>query len=175
MRRSRLRSQCCRARPRRRRSRAFNTAAAPIRGVPLRGDLKEIPQEQMAMLGSDAFRMKLHAVNRKPLVGKSHDQSVVGIRSRSELGRQAFALNHERMITRGFERRIDAAKNPAAVVTDFGKLAVDRPGRAHDLAAKRLADRLVAEADAENRNVAAGSLDEIEANAGLFRRAGTRR
>ena len=101
------------------------------------------------MLGRDAFRMKLHAVNRKPLVGKPHDQSVVGIRGRSELGRQAFALNHERMITRGFERRIDTAKNAGAVVTDFGKLAMHRPGRAHDLAAERLADRLMAEADAQ--------------------------
>ena len=113
------------------------------------------------MLGSDAFRMKLHAVNGKPLVGKPHDQSVVGIGGRSEFGRQALALNHERMITRGFERCIDAAKNPATVVTDVGKFAMDWLGRAHDLSAERFADRLMAEADAENGNAAAGNLDEI--------------
>src|ERR1700722_8165964 len=158
MRRSRLHSQCACADALGRRPCGINIAAATVRGVPLRGDLEEIPQQQMAMLGSDAFRMKLYPVNGKPLVSKSHDQSVVGIGGRSELRRQALALNHERMITRGFERRIDAAKNPAAVVTDVGKLAMNRLGRAHDLAAERLTDHLMAEADAENRNAATGGL-----------------
>ena len=50
-----------------------------------------------------------------------------------------------------------------------------RLGRAHDLAAERFADRLVAKADAEDGNLAGSGLDEIKANAGFFRRTGTGR
>ena len=67
----------------------------------------------------------------------------------------AGALDHQRMIARRLERRVDAAENSAALVADFRQLAVHRRRRAHHLAAERLADRLMAEADAEDRNVSA--------------------
>ena len=50
-------------------------------------------------------------------------------------------------------------------------LAVHRRRRADDLAAERLADRLMAEADAEDRELAGGGGDQVEADAGLVRRA----
>ena len=54
---------------------------------------------------------------------------------------------------------------------DRRDLAVDGDGRAHHLAAEHLADRLMAEADAEDRDFRAGLADEVEADAGLARRA----
>ncbi len=54
-------------------------------------------------------------------------------------------------------------------------LAVHRFRRADDLAAERLADRLVAEADAEQWDLPGGGGDQVEADAGLVRRAGARR
>ena len=54
-------------------------------------------------------------------------------------------------------------------------LAVHRRRRADDLAAERLADRLVAEADAEDRDLARSGGDQVEADAGLVRRAGAGR
>ena len=43
--------------------------------------------------------------------------------------------------------------------------------RTHDLAAERLADRLMAQADAENRHLPASLLDDFQRHAGLVRRA----
>ena len=62
-----------------------------------------------------------------------------------------------------------------ALVPDFRKLAMHRNRRAHDLAAERIADRLMAEADAEDGNGLRRLRDQIEADAGFFRRAGTGR
>ena len=50
-----------------------------------------------------------------------------------------------------------------------------RHRRAHHVAAEGLADRLLAEADAEHRNGRRGLVDQIEADAGLVRRAGAGR
>src|SRR5437867_6405696 len=54
-------------------------------------------------------------------------------------------------------------------------LAVHDARRAHDRAAEGGADRLMAEADAEDRQAAGGALDQRHRDAGLARRAGTRR
>ncbi len=56
-------------------------------------------------------------------------------------------------------------------VEDAGDLAVHRRGRADHLAAECLADRLMAEADAEDRDFARGGGDQVQADAGLVRRA----
>src|SRR5947209_1957945 len=56
-------------------------------------------------------------------------------------------------------------------MTDGGALAVHRDGRARDRAAIGLANRLVAETDAEDRNLSSDIVDEVEANAGLMRGA----
>src|SRR6185437_12150135 len=60
-------------------------------------------------------------------------------------------------------------------VGDRASLSVHRHGRPGDLSAEGLADRLVAQADAKDGNSARGSPDQIKADAGLVRRAGTRR
>ena len=66
--------------------------------------------------------------------------------------RHGVALDHQRMVARRLERAVDAAKHARALMPHLGKLAMHRLRRAHDVAAERLADRLMAEADAEDRN-----------------------
>ena len=56
-------------------------------------------------------------------------------------------------------------------VEDAADLAVHRSGRADDVAAECLADRLMAEADAEDRDFPRGGGDEVQADAGLVRSA----
>src|SRR5215510_9053483 len=46
-------------------------------GVPGSGNVQKILQHQMPVLGSNAFRMKLHAVHRKRRVHEPHDKLVV--------------------------------------------------------------------------------------------------
>src|SRR3984885_8447644 len=145
------------------------------RRIPHRGDVEKVLQHQVAMVRGNAFRMKLHAVHRQLGVCQAHDDAGIGIRCHGEVARQAFALDHERVIARRLERRVDAAKNAAAVMADFRQLAVDECRRAHHLAAEGVADRLVAEADAEDRDCRSGARDQIETDAGLFGRAGAGR
>ena len=85
------------------------------------------------------------------------------------------AFDHERMIARRLERPVDAAKHAGAFMTDIGHLAVDRHGRAHDLAAEHLADGLMAKAHAHDRDRRRGLFDQFEADAGFVRRAGAGR
>src|ERR1700693_6084727 len=77
------------------------------------------------------------------------------------------------MIAGGIERIRELATDAAPVVVDRRRFAVHDPRRAHDRAAEGGADRLMAEADAENRNLAGETLDEGHRNAGLLRRAWT--
>ena len=93
--------------------------------------------------------------------------SAVTVRSSGRL----VAFDDQRMIARRLERCVDAAENAGAGMADRRELAVHRRGRAHHLAAEGIADRLMAEADAEDRDLAGSRGDEIEADAGLFGRA----
>src|SRR3954451_14572461 len=119
------------------------------RSVPLRGEFEKVLKHQMAVLGGDAFRMELQAVHRPRFVGEPHDEAVVGFRRDAEVARHGLPLDHQRMIARRLERPVDAAEHARALMAHLGELAVHRLRRADDLAAERLADRLMAEADPE--------------------------
>jgi len=58
---------------------------------------------------------------------------------------------------------------------DLRQLAMDGDRRTHHVAAEGFADALMAETDAEQRHGLRGRCHEIEADAGLARRAGARR
>ena len=81
------------------------------------------------------------------------------------------ALDRERMVARGRQRRRKVGENAAAVVDDRRHLAVHHALRANDLPAERLADRLVAEAYAQDRNPSGEALDQRHRNPGLAGRA----
>src|SRR5690348_6167826 len=118
----------------------------------------------MAGDGSDALGMELHAVQRPLAMGNAHDETVLcpGIDAQA-LG-QAAAFDDQRMIARRLERVRQAGKDPAGVMMDCRELAVHRLGRANDLAAHRLADRLMTEADTEQRYIA-GATHQFETDA----------
>ncbi len=79
------------------------------------------------------------------------------------------------MIAGRLERRVDAAENSAAAMADLGQLAVHRYRRPHYLAAEGVANRLMAQADAEDRDFGGNRRDQIETDAGLLGRAGAGR
>jgi hypothetical protein len=105
----------------------------------------------------------------------AHDLAVVGSRRDLELVGQARRLDRERVVARGHERGRQACEYAATVVRDRRELAVHHVLRAHDPAAERLADRLVAEAHAEDRHAAGEPPDQRHRDAGLVRRARARR
>src|SRR5262249_42577171 len=114
--------------------------------------------------------MELHAVNRVAPVVHPHDQVISRFRRYLNILREVLAFDDERVVARRPEWAIDAAEHPCAGLLDFRELAVDRDRRADHAAAKRLPDRLVAQADAEDWNVRGRALDQIEADAGLIGR-----
>src|SRR5476651_685456 len=124
--------------------------SAALRRVPLGGEVEKILQIGLAMLGSDAFGMELHAVHRVLLVRHRHHEAVVGLGGDFEIGGHGIALDDEGVIAGRLERRVDAAQHGFAVVLDGGELAVNGHGRAHHIAAIGGANRLMPEADAEN-------------------------
>src|SRR5262249_43409414 len=129
----------------------------------------------MPVLGGDALRMKLNTVHRKRTMCQPHDETIIGLCCDSELVRQPRSVNHERMVAGRPERRIDAAEYARALVSNLGDLAMALPRSAHDGAAKSLADRLMAEADAQHGDGRSGLGDELETDAGIARRTWTRR
>src|SRR5262245_23458476 len=147
----------------------------PGRSVPGCGHVEKVPQDEMAMLRGDALGVKLNAVHRKRAMRKPHDQAIIGLGRYRKLVRQARSFDHERMVARSPERRIDAAKDAVATVPDLGELAVDLHWSAHHAAPESLADRLMAQANAQHRDRRGGLGDEFKADAGVVRRARTGR
>src|SRR5690348_10470368 len=79
------------------------------------------------------------------------------------------------MITRRHEILCEAAEDCFAVVMNFAGFAMHDFGRADDASAERLADRLMSQANPQDRNFACKTLDQRLADAGLLRSAGAGR
>src|SRR5258707_185012 len=75
------------------------------------------------------------------------------------------------MVPHDFERTGKARKQLRAVVLDSRRLAVHDPARPHDLPAVRLTNRLVPEADAEDRDLRAPAPNHWNAHTCFGRRA----
>src|SRR5262245_15054777 len=93
-------------------------------GVPGHGQIEEILQNDMAVLGRDAFRMELHAMHREGLVCEAHDQLVIGLGDSCQLVRHGATIDHQRMVARGLEWAVDAAEYATALVLDHRQLAM---------------------------------------------------
>src|SRR5712691_12805687 len=104
------------------------------------------------LAGQNRFGMKLHAVDRPGTVTQPHDAAVfTRPRRHLELARQPFYRHDQRVVSRGDERPRNAAEHTAAVVLDRRRLAVHWHARPHHRATEHGANRLMTEADAENR------------------------
>jgi len=119
--------------------------------------------------------MELHSLDRKLFVAKAHDGagSIFLRRPRAhlKLGRQILLLHDQRVVSGRRHRRGQAVKNAFIIVRDCAGFAVHQMRSAHHPSAKRLADGLMSEADAENGNFASEVPDEIDADAGVLWRA----
>ena len=66
---------------------------------------------------------------------------------------------------------LDPCKDPSPIVPDARGLAVHHALGAHHLSAEGLSDRLVTEADAEDRDASGEAPDQLDRDAGVLRRA----
>src|SRR5690349_5512925 len=71
------------------------------------------------------------------------------------------------MITTGEKRFAQPGKYRAPIMIHLRRLAVHQLRRAHDASAKRLSDRLMAQTDTKQRNLAGKSIDHGERNTGV--------
>src|SRR3954454_8951329 len=115
--------------------------------------------------------MELHALDRQPPVPHSHDFAVVAIRRRLELLGQP--RRGERVVPARVEPLRQTAEDAASVVRDGARLPVQELARVADLAAERLDDRLVPEADAERRRAGGEPADDLDRRARICRPAWT--
>jgi hypothetical protein len=66
--------------------------------VPLRRNVEKILENDEAIFRGDAFGMELHAVHRKLMMGKAHDQAVRGLGRHRKLMWQGRAIDHQRVV-----------------------------------------------------------------------------
>lgn len=149
------------------------------RGLFLRFHVQKCPQEIISAGRQEALRMKLHAIHRECLVADRHDlaRAIGGDRPRIDLevSRQRRWVDDETVIASGFNRRSQVCKEAFAGVLNGIDLTVHQSFRSHNSAAKDLSDRLMAQADAQNRHPASKSPHHIAGDASFVGRAWTGR
>ena len=137
--------------------------------------VQEVLEQVVTAFGQDGFGVELHALDGQRLVADAHDFAVVGPRGDVEAVGQRLALDGQRMVTGAGQRVGQALEDADILVVHRRNLTVHQLLGMHDPAAEGLADRLVAEADAEQRNLAGEFADRRPRNAGLGRGAGAGR
>src|SRR3954447_14764455 len=131
--------------------------------------IQEALQQRLAVGREHRLGVELHAVGGELAVAHRH-QDAAAPRGRLEVARQ-LGVDHQRAVAPDCQRVRQAREQPRAVVLDLGRLAV-HGDVAHDLAAERLGERLVAEADAERRHAGLGEAPHrLDRDAGLGGRA----
>ncbi len=104
------------------------------------------------MLGGDRLGVELHAPHRPPQVFDPHHDAVVGPGGDVAVG--PHVGDRQRVVADDREVLRDPLEDPAVLVMDAAEPAVHRFRRAVDLAGEHLSQALVAEADAEHRDLA---------------------
>ncbi len=108
-------------------------------------------------------------------MANGHDHSVVCFGADNQLIRQAFRIDDQGVVAHGAERIFHLAENGARIMRHLGELAMHDRRRAHDLATKRRADRLVTQTDPENWYARGKTLDGVARDPGFPRCARARR
>ena len=127
------------------------------------------------MLRRDALRVELHPEQRQGAVAQPHDQPVLGPGCGFQHRRQGAALDDQAMVARRLERARQAGEDVGPTMLDTADLAVHRARRTLHHAAECLAESLVAETNAKHWDPPGRRRDQIHANSGLIRCAGTGR
>src|SRR5262245_30572035 len=76
------------------------------------------------------------------------------------------------MIARGCKRVVNPRKDRSTIMQDFTRFSMHNIWRTYDFSAKCLADRLVPQANTEDRNFTGEAVNEIECDPCLIRFAG---
>src|SRR5712691_1290873 len=134
----------------------------------------EVAQDLLAFLGQHRLRVELHAVGRVPDVAQAHHGAVVRPCGHHEIVGDRYPLDDQRVIPRRLERVGDARHDAGVVVADPRSLAVGRHV-ADDLCAEDLAQALMAEAHAEDRDLPGELFDRLVGDARVVRCPGTGR
>ena len=102
--------------------------------------------------------MELDALDFVVAMAETHDDAgavfLGGPGADFEFGGQIFLLHDERVITRGGHGLRKSLKNCSIVVQDCAGLTVHEMRSAHNFPSESLANRLVSEADAKDRDLA---------------------
>src|SRR2546429_5601493 len=142
---------------------------------------QEICHQFLPLVRQHTLRMELHTLNREFLMSKAHDDAgSVFVRSPCadfQIAWQILLGDDQRMVAGCSHRRGQTAKDGLAIVFDLTGFAVHQVLRAHYLASEGSADRLVSEADSEQRHVslAREMADQFDADAGFLRSTGSGR
>jgi hypothetical protein len=123
---------------------------------------KKIPDQGMAMLSGDAFRVILHPKNRFLFVRESHDKAIIRSGGYVQAGGETLFLCDQRVIACGGIGGGDSFKQARSIMRDARCFPMQRDGGADDFAAKGLCDGLMPEAYAQKGD-------------GMFRRRNNKR
>src|SRR3990167_2492606 len=141
--------------------------------------LQEVGQHGVAVLAQDGFGVELHALQRgevriglRACVAHAHDLAVVGPGGDGQAVRQRGALNGQGVVTDHGELLGQTGVDALLVGGDDAGLAVHLFFRTDDAPAHGGADALVAQADAEDGQLASEALERGHADAGFVGRAG---
>src|SRR3546814_15448801 len=84
---------------------------------------QEIVEHLVTVLGGDAFRVELHAMDGQIAVTHAHDEAVGAGRVHHQRIRQAFRLDDQRVIARRGEGRGKAREYAGCVMADVAGLS----------------------------------------------------
>jgi hypothetical protein len=141
-------------------------AAAGRSRVAPRCHRDEVRHELRAVLGADRLGMKLHAPGGPAAVADRHQRAVLGPGDGFQRGRQG-RLDDQRVVAHGAEALGDPGEEAVAAVVDAADAAVDDRVAAHDGGAVDEREALVAEADAEHRDLALSQSGPADAQVAL--------
>ena len=109
----------------------------------LKSESQEVLKQLLAGSGENRFGVELYAFEFVAAMAEAHDDAIVSLRGDGKFAWKRFAFDDERVIARGNKGLGQFAEDTFAVVMDFAGFAVKEFGRADDISAERLANRLV--------------------------------
>ena len=132
-------------------------AAHPIEesGLALAGLSEEVGQQARPFRSENGLRMELHPFYWSRQMADAHDHVVIrGPGGDHDLGRERLRGHAQGVVSRGHERVGHAREQPAAVVADARRLAVDERRGAPDRGSEGSGHGLHSQAHAQERDLA---------------------
>src|SRR5487761_2192499 len=147
-----------------------------LRGLRHAGAFRQkVAQDVFARACHDGFRMKLHAVDGILTMAQPHDETVCRLGGDFQRGGQRRALDDQAVVADRLERLRQPAQHTRARMLDQRSLAMNWLWRADHPPAKHLADTLMPQTDAQQRDTWPQRGDERIRDARLSWCAGARR